>query len=290
MSEPDPDRSAPREPASDAEASAQGGSAAVLEARAVSAGYRGRPVLDQVSLAVRPGELVSVLGPNGTGKSTLVRVLTSTLQPTSGHVFLGGKDIAELPRRAIAQALAVVPQESDVAFGFTVRQVVMMGRAPHQSGLLLARPEDERAVEEALDHCELRELSARPVAELSGGERRRVTIARALAQATPVLVLDEPGAHLDVRHAAVVGELARRAVDERKVACLAVMHDLAAAARWADRVVLLAGGRVRASGPPDEVLTPELLGETFGLPIRVGTDPEAGQRYFLPGSSAPEGG
>lgn len=254
-----------------------------LEARDITAGYPARPVLERVSLQAHDGELLAVLGPNGAGKSTLVRALIGTLTPTSGEVLLRGRALSGLPRREIAREIAVVPQESDVAFGFSVRQVVMMGRAPHQTGLLLPRPEDERAVSDALERCELSELAGRPISELSGGERRRVTIARALAQDTGVLVLDEPAAHLDIRHAAVVGELARRAVDERGVACIAVMHDLAAAARWADRVALLDAGRVVACGAPDEVLHPELLAKTFGVPIRVGSDPEDGQRYFLTG-------
>ena len=254
---------------------------AVIEARGVSAGYRDRVVLREVSLSAAKGELVAVLGPNGAGKSTLVRVLSGTLVPGAGQVFLAGSPLIELSRRDVARRLAVVPQESDVALGFTVREVVMMGRAPHQSGLLLASTEDEAAVHQAMERCELLELGSRPVSELSGGERRRVTIARALAQRTEVLVLDEPAAHLDVRHAVTICALARREVDERGVACVAVLHDLAAAARWADRVVLLHHGQVRAVGAPAEVLREETLSETYGIHIRVGTDPE-GSSYFVP--------
>jgi iron complex transport system ATP-binding protein len=256
-------------------------SAPALEARGISARYGKREVLTDVSLAANPGEIVALLGPNGAGKSTLVRVLAATHRPTAGQVFLQGREISGFERREIARRLAVVPQESDVAFGFTVREVVMMGRAPHQSGLLFARDEDTRAVDAALARSELVELADRRVVELSGGERRRVTIARALAQRPDVLVLDEPAAHLDVRHAVGVYELVRGEVEERHVACVAVMHDLAAAARWADRVVLLAEGRVTAVGTAEEVLTPDRLAETFGLPIRVGRDQD-GDTYFLP--------
>ncbi len=258
------------------------GNGNAIEARAVVAGYRDRPVLRSVSLAARPGELVAVLGPNGAGKSTLVRVLAGTLQPDDGEVFLDGRPIAQLSRKEVAKKLAIVPQESDVAFGFTVREVVMMGRAPHQGGLLIARQDDLEAVDQALERCELGELAARPAAELSGGERRRVTIARALAQKPSVLVLDEAAAHLDIRHAVSVYRLARREVEERNVACVAVMHDLNAAWRWADRVVLLHEGSVRAAGARDVVLEAGVLAEVFGLPIRSGTDPEDGARYFVP--------
>jgi iron complex transport system ATP-binding protein len=253
-----------------------------IEARRVDAGYRERPVLHEVSIGAARGEIVAVVGPNGAGKSTLVRVLAGTLAAERGQVWLGGRDQSELTRREIARRLAVVPQDSDVAFGFSVREVVAMGRAPHQSGLLVASEFDRSVVEGVLARSELESLADRPVAELSGGERRRVVIARALAQQPEVLLLDEPAAHLDIRHAVALYETARREVGERRVACIAVMHDLNAAARWADRVVLLSSGRVRAQGSVDAVLEPGLLEEVFGLPVRVGVDAAEGVRYFLP--------
>lgn len=253
-----------------------------IEARGVDAGYRERPVLHDVSLGAARGEIVAVVGPNGAGKSTLVRVLAGTLPASRGQVRLGGRDCAELTRPEIARELGVVPQDSDVAFGFTVREVVAMGRAPHQSGLLIASDHDRAIVTGVLERCELEALADRSVAELSGGERRRVVIARVLAQQPDVLLLDEPAAHLDIRHAVALYETARREASERRVACIAVMHDLNAAARWADRVVVLSAGRVRAQGSVEEVLEPELLEEVFGLPVRVGVDAAEGVRYFLP--------
>lgn len=253
-----------------------------IEARALGAGYEARPVLQGIDLAVRPGRIVAVLGANGAGKSTLLRALAGTLAPSEGQVRLAGRDVATLSRREIAKRLAVVPQDSDVAFGFGVREVVGMGRAPHQRGLLLPSAQDLAAVESALEACDLLGLGNRPVAELSGGERRRVTIARALAQQPEVLLLDEPTAHLDVRHAVALCALIRRQVDERQVACVAVMHDLTAVAGWADAVLLLAEGKALALGPTAEVLVPELLERAFGLPMRVGRDAETGQVYFLP--------
>jgi len=253
-----------------------------LEARGVDAGYRDRPVLHDVTLEARRGELVAVVGANGAGKSTLVRVLAGTLAAERGEVRLGGAPLSKLSRRQIAKKLAVVPQDSDVAFGFSVREVVLMGRAPHQSGLLIAGEADRAAVDRALADCELVALADRPVAELSGGERRRVVIARALAQQPEALLLDEPAAHLDIRHAVVLYDMARREAAERGVACIAVMHDLNAAARWGDRAVLLKDGRVHAQGRVDAVLVPDLLEQVFGIALRVGTDPEDGARYFLP--------
>jgi iron complex transport system ATP-binding protein len=254
----------------------------ILEAREIVAGYRHRPVLTRVSLEVRSGEIVAVVGPNGAGKSTLVRVLCGTLAPQAGTVLLNGQHLRDYSRREVARKIAVVPQESDVAFGFTVHEVVLMGRAPHQSGLLYPTSADRTSVQRALEICDLAPLVDRPVSELSGGERRRVVIARALAQEPEFLILDEPAAHLDVRHAMALYELARRQAAERGIACLSIMHDLNAVSRWADRVVLLKDGAVRAAGPLDAVLTADLLEEVFGVRLRVGTDPRDGARYFLP--------
>jgi iron complex transport system ATP-binding protein len=167
-----------------------------------------------------------------------------------------------------------------------VREVVLMGRAPHQSGLLYPSDDDLAVVTRVLEFCDLAALHDRSVSELSGGERRRVVIARALAQEPQVLLLDEPAAHLDVRHTLALYELARRQTAEHGIACLAIMHDLNAVARWADRVVLLESGRVRASGTVEDVLTPELLEDVFGVPFRIGRDSSSGDRYYLPAAAA----
>jgi iron complex transport system ATP-binding protein len=253
-----------------------------LAAQDVTASYRERRVLSGVSVEVSAGEIVAVIGPNGAGKSTLVRVLAGTLRPSAGQVLLEGRDLLALSRRDIARSVAVVPQDSSVAFGFSVREVVLMGRAPHQSGLLYPSHEDLAALERALVACDLVELAERPLSELSGGERRRVVIARALAQEPRVLLLDEPVTHLDVRHSVALYDLVRRHAAERGIACLCVMHDLNAVERWADRAVLLEAGRVARAGALHEVLVPELLEKVFGVALRVGTDPEDGARYFLP--------
>jgi iron complex transport system ATP-binding protein len=256
----------------------------VLEARGVSAGYPGRPVLKALDFQAFAGELVAVIGPNGAGKSTLVRALAGTLTPDAGEVRLFGRRIDEMPRREIARRLAVVPGERR-GFGFTVRQVVMMGRAPPVGAA--ARPaEDERAVDFALERAELAAVADRPVGELSGGERRRVVIARALAQSGDVLLLDEPAAHLDMRHAVALYETARREVEDRKVMCLAVMHDLAAAARWADRALLMVDGEAVALGPIDEVLEPSLL-EPAWRQVASRSRSGRGHRYFRPSSLTP---
>ena len=257
--------------------------APALELRGVSARYpSGRLALTGVSLAVRPGELLAVLGPNGAGKSTLVRVISGALPPADGEALLLGDPLRALDRRAIARRLAVVPQAAPPPVGFTVREVVRMGRAPHQGAWMRASASDEASVERALSACALEALAERPAAELSGGEQRRVAIARALAQEGQVLLLDEPGAHLDVRHSIELYEVVRREVAERRLACVAVLHDLNAAAQYADRVALLKDGRLLACGSIEEVMTYRRLKDAFEAELYVGVNELDNTRYFLP--------
>lgn len=253
-----------------------------VELLGVAAGYGAADVLQDVSLRVRAGELCAILGPNGAGKSTLVKLLSGALRPRAGRAAVVGQDLAELDRQAIARMVAVVPQSIEVAFGFSVREVVMMGRAPHQGAWMRASAHDEAAVARALHACELDDLAARAVAELSGGEQKRVAIARALAQEAPVLLLDEAGAHLDVRHSIAVHELLRRELERRDLAVIAVLHDLNAAARYADRVALLKGGRIVGEGTVAEVMTYRRLTEVFETELYVGVNELDDSRYFLP--------
>ena len=242
----------------------------------------GRTVLADVSLSLSPGELVAVLGPNGAGKSTLLGALAGTVPLLSGSVQIGESALSSLSRKDVARALAVVPQSIDVAFGFTVREVVAMGRAPHQGALMRPSPEDVASTERALLRTELLALAARRVDTLSGGEQRLVAIARALAQGAPVLLLDEPTAFLDVRHARDVYARIRDEVTLRGLACILVVHDPNAAAQYADRVVLLREGRVLADGPVEAVMTARLLGELYDAELYAGVNELDGSRYFVP--------
>src|SRR5262245_51438365 len=245
---------------------------AAVELSSVSAGYGKMDALSGVSLTVRSGELCAVLGPNGAGKSTLVKLLCGALPPRRGKATIFGQDLRALDRRAIARKVAVVPQNVEVALGFSVREVVMMGRAPHQGAWMSAQPADREAVERALEACDLADLADRPVAELSGGEQKRAAIARALAQEARVLLLDEAGAHLDVRHAIAIHEVVARELARRDLACVAVLHDLNAAAQWADRVALLKTGRIVAQGTVEEVMTYRRLKEVFETELYVGVN------------------
>jgi iron complex transport system ATP-binding protein len=228
------------------------------------------------SLAVRPGELVTVLGPNGAGKSTLLRVLAGVLAPSLGRPF------EAMDRQAIAKEIAVVSQSEQVAFACSVRDVITMGRAPHQDGWMRANARDRRIVDEAIVRCDLADLAERTVAELSGGEQKRVAIARALAQKPRVLLLDEPAAFLDVKHQIALFDLLADEVEDNGVACVVVMHDLNMAAQYATRVVLAKGGRLVAVGTIDEVMTYARLRETFDCDLYVGKNELNGARFFLP--------
>ncbi len=244
-------------------------------------GHGNAEPLSRVSLRVARGDLWCVLGPNGAGKSTLLRVMAGTLAPVRGTVTLLGEPLQSWDRPRIARKVAVVPQTSEVAFGYSVRDVVMMGRAPHQSAWMRPSDEDRAAVEEALARCDLAELSSRRADELSGGEQKRVAIARALAQKPEVLLLDEPGAFLDVKHQVMLYDL----LDEARkdgMACVVVMHDLNVAAQYATRVALMKRGRLVAVGTVNEVMTYTRLKETFDADLYCGVNDVNGTRFFLP--------
>jgi iron complex transport system ATP-binding protein len=235
----------------------------LLSLRDATLGY-GREVLRAVSLDVDPGALVCVVGANGAGKTTLLRAMSGTLAPLSGDVVLEGRTLASMPRDEIARRVAVVPQDLPVVDGFTVREIVAMGRAPHQGRWMRASTHDDEIVAGAMKRCSLDALADRSFDALSGGERKRAVLAQALAQEPKLLLLDEPSAFLDVRHALDVFELLRAEVD-RGLAVVANVHDLPLAARWADRVVVLARGTVAAAGPAAEVLTPATLRDAFDV-------------------------
>jgi iron complex transport system ATP-binding protein len=259
-----------------------------IEARGVRATYRGQASHGGgdpsagLDLQVGRGELVCLLGPNGAGKSTLVRVLAGTLPPVEGEVRLFGEPIGRIDRREIARAVAVVPQHVEVSWGFTVRDVVTMGRAPHQEGWLRTTAEDREVVAEVLARCDLTRIAERSVDELSGGEQKRVAIARALAQRPRVLLLDEPAAFLDVRHQIDLYEMLAEAVARERLACLVVMHDLNAAAQYGTRIALAKAGRLVAVGTIEEVMTYRRLKETFDADLYCGVNDLSGDRIFVP--------
>ncbi len=244
-----------------------------LEARGVTAGYGGTDVLVGADVTVRPGEMVGIIGPNGAGKSTLLRALTRRLPLRAGHVLLDHRELDRWPRLALARALAVVPQTATLPPGYTVAELVAMGRTPHQGLWRPASREDREAVAWALDHTDTRHLRDRSAEELSGGERQRVVLARALAQRPRMLLLDEPTTHLDLRYQVELLTLTRREV-ARGLGALVVLHDLNLAARACDRLAVLNAGRVVAQGAASEVLTAPLVRRVFGEGVEVRPDGE----------------
>ena len=256
-------------------------------AASAATSHRAAPALDGVSLVVKAGQVAALLGPNGAGKSTLLRVAAGLLTPATGTVRIAGRDVHTLERRQTAREVAFVPQSEAPAAGFTVREVVAMGRAPHQTGWMRERPEDSAAILEAITRCDLVSLADRMLETLSGGEQRRVAVARALAARPHVLLLDEPGAFLDVRHRLEQNDLLVDLSRRDGLACIVSVHDLDAAAAIADHVVLLRAGRIVAAGPPADVMSSALLRETFGVDVDVGVHAGSGRRYFVPLRPAP---
>jgi iron complex transport system ATP-binding protein len=236
--------------------------------RSLTVELDGRPVLHDVDLAVAAGEWVTVIGPNGAGKSTLLRAVGGLL-PFSGSIDLFGTPLARLRRRERARLVATVPQNPSVPPGMAVLDYVLLGRTPYISALGRESAADLAAVRAVLDRLDLAGFASRPLARLSGGERQRVFLARALAQGATLLLLDEPTAALDIGHQQEVLELVDDLRRDEGLTVLATMHDLSVAGEYADRLVLLAAGRVVAAGAPTEVLTEELLARHYGARVRV---------------------
>ncbi|BDG10451.1 ABC transporter ATP-binding protein [Anaeromyxobacter paludicola] len=253
----------------------------LIEVRQASFRYGDALALDRVSFTARAGELVGLVGPNGAGKSTLVRLVAGLAAPHEGSVRLAGLDPSRAARREVARVCALVPQEPPVHWPFTVREAVMMGRAPRQNFFAAAGPLDRGAVEGALQACELLHLADRRLDALSGGERRRVFFARALAQEPRVLLLDEATAFLDLAHQVAAMRMAE--VAARAGLCVvAVLHDLNLAAASCDRLVVLSRGRVVAEGAPREVLTEARVEAVWGLPVWRGENGATGDPVVLP--------
>ena len=237
----------------------------MIDLHGVGVSYRGRAVLSGIDLTIRPGERVALIGPNGAGKSTLLRVVTRLVAPSEGTVTVGGDPVASLDRATIARRIAVVPQEVVVPFATRVEELVALGRLPHEDPLRGTRPADRAAVASAIERVGIGHLIGRDVRELSLGERQLTLVALAVAQAAPVLVLDEPTVHLDLRHQVATMELLVDLNERDGSAILAVLHDLGLAAHFFPRLVLLDGGRIVADGPPLDVLSGERIRDVFGV-------------------------
>jgi ABC-type cobalamin/Fe3+-siderophores transport system ATPase subunit len=240
---------------------------ALLEAREAVVSRGAREVLHGVSLALRAGQAVALVGPNAAGKSTLVRTLAGLQSPDRGDVLLEGRPLASCGREAVARAVALVAPDEDRPPALTVRQRVALGRYPHRGPFRPLTPQDEAAVDRALEQTGIGALAHRRLGTLSAGERQLAALARGLAQEPRVLLLDEPGAHLDIGHVLALFRVLD-GVRACGVAVLAVVHDLPRAAAWAPRMALLAAGRIQAEGTPADVLAGEACARAFSVRIR----------------------
>ncbi|MCS3841852.1 ABC transporter ATP-binding protein [Microbacterium sp. AK031] len=236
----------------------------------VTVALGGRDIVHGASLTAESGTVVGLIGPNGSGKSTLLRALYRAVRPREGRIRVDGTDVHRLSGRQSARTVAVMLQDPHTDFDLTVHELVLLGRAPYRASFGRDTAEDLRIVDEAMRSVDVSDLAERMAATLSGGQRQRVMLARALAQQTPVLVLDEPSNHLDIRHQlelmSIVRGLGRTVI--------AALHDLNLALQYCDHVVVLADGRVAAEGPPSEILTPDLIRATFDVDARLVGDPD----------------
>jgi iron complex transport system ATP-binding protein len=254
-----------------------------IQTRDLSFAYKDRAVLHAISLSVKNGEMVGILGPNGSGKTTLLKLLSALLRG-QGEVKLNGRSIETYGRRELSRLFAAVPQESRVNFPYTAAEIVLMGRASYHSPFALEGKNDLEVARASMELTDSLSFADRYLHELSGGEKQRVLIARALAQEPEILLLDEPSAFLDLKHQVQVFELLRRLNRERRLTIVAALHNLNLAALFFPRLVLLREGKIYRDGSPSEVLTEQTIEEVYGIRVRVEQDPasEIPQLFICP--------
>lgn len=253
-----------------------------LAATKLSAGYGDSVILNDLDLVVPHGKITVIVGANACGKSTLLRTMSRLITPRAGHVLLDGKSIHKMPSRELAKVMGLLPQSPIAPEGIMVADLVSRGRHPHQGMFARWTSADDEAVATALIATKTVELAERPVDELSGGQRQRVWIAMALAQQTEILLLDEPTTFLDISHQIEVLDLLTDLNQSRGTTIVMVLHDLNLAARYADHLVAMAGGRLHITGKPEEVLTEDNVRQVFGLESRIIIDPTSGRPLMLP--------
>ncbi len=247
-----------------------------LRLEKITLGYGDHVVLEGIRLQVEPGEIVGVIGPNGCGKSTLIKGITRLIPWRSGGVFINGCSIARLGRADLARLVAVVPQNPSLPELFTAFEVVLMGRTPHLGYFRYESDRDLTLVREAMEATATLTLAERRIAELSGGERQRLVIARALAQEPKIILLDEPMAHLDINYQIEILNLIRELCLERELIVIAALHDLNLAAQYCDRLILLHEGRIYRQGTPTEVINAGIIKKVYGAEVHVSSHPITG--------------
>ena len=260
-----------------------------LAADGLAVGYDQREIIHDLSVRIPTGKITVIVGANACGKSTLLKTLARLLKPSRGTVLLDGKSIQQIPTREVATKLGLLPQSPTAPEGITVADLVGRGRYPRTRWIRQWSRADDEAVAEAMTSTDVLSIADRPIDELSGGQRQRVWIAMAIAQQTPLLLLDEPTTYLDIAHQIEILDLCARLHEEQGRTLVAVLHDLNHAARYATHLIAMRGGQVVAEGAPAEVVTAELVEKVFGLPCRVIDDPETGTPLVVPASRRPVG-
>ena len=245
-------------------------------------GYSKVPVIRNVSFQIKKGEFLSIIGPNGSGKSTLLKTLNGLYVPSSGEIELMGKNIEEYKRREIARVVSLVPQDTTLDFEFTVQEVVMMGRHPFKGRFAKEDDDDKKLVYDAMEMTNIFDLRNRLITEISGGERQRVFIAKALAQDPKIILLDEPTSHLDINHQIEILNLLRKMNVENGLTIVLVIHDIDLASRYSDRILLLKKGEVVSLGTPEQVVTSENIRSTYGMKAAVERNKYTGHISVIP--------
>ena len=253
----------------------------MLTVENLQAGYGDKRVLENVTLEVAAGQFLGLLGPNGCGKTTLLRAIRGTLPPQGGCVRLEGRDLQSISKQSLARTMAYLPQDLVVELDFTVRELALMGRSPHLSRFATESDEDRRAADAAMQRADVLHLADRPVTALSGGERRRALIAMCLAQEPRIFLLDEPTNHLDLAHQLSILDLLLRLNREAGLVVVAVFHDLNLAAEYCDRVLMLDRGQVVAVGPPVDVLTIERIRSVYGVTVSLQRNPISNKPHVV---------
>ncbi|MCL1811000.1 MAG: ABC transporter ATP-binding protein [Methanomassiliicoccaceae archaeon] len=248
----------------------------ILDIDSLSYRYDNKTVLDEISLNIRGGEMIGILGPNGCGKTTLLKNLNRNLRPHGGCVMISGTDIGGISKKEIAKNMAVVPQSNEIRFAFTVKEIVGMGRMPFQESFRGETGEDMEIIDRAMEQTGLTEFADRYINTLSGGERQRAIIARAITQTPKIILMDEPTLHLDINMQFEVLDLIRRLSKENDLTVVIVSHDLPMVTRYCDRVVLIHDHKVFAMGTPEEVLTRENMRIVFNVDAELEKDPRTG--------------